>query len=1045
MDAQAVSIPPIGGIAWQVMNNKRQITVLVCVLLWSWAGSSFAVPVTFYESFAGNINFQMTGATRRTAADGVDACAVMPAGTTGSAILAGVPAGSTILAAYLHWAGSGSTPDTTVTFQGSTINASRQFAETFTLIPPGTDFDYFSGFADVTSLVTGNGSYSFSGLTVNTGAPHCGSSAVLAGWALIVVYEHASQPLRVLNIFDGFQYFRGSRIDLSASNFQIPAAGCGAGSDCKFGVVSWEGDAGNSAPLNGFSENLFINPPPPPAALSDAVNPVNNQYNSTISLPDVVGAPNSTTSYGVDIDVFALTTPAHLMAGDTSMITRYESGGDLVWLSAQVFSVRNTPVSDLAVTKSHSGDFVVGQQGVYTIGVSNNGPLSEPGPITVTDTLPAGLSFVSGTGTGWSCGAVGQDVTCTLTGALASGASAADITLTVNIAAAAVPSVTNTASVTGTNFDNVAANDSASDPTAVLVPDLSTSIKTVVDLNGGDADPGDTLRYTITVNETGGAAVTGVSVTDAIDALLNNFSVVSVPAGATNNSVAGSGPLDISNINVTANGSVDIVFDAMIAGTANPGDLINNTAVINNPASGVNTNAGAPTVTVSPSLIPNSGTKNLYPYFDGAAAPDTNTLQRVVPAVNSDQSYVAGNNGNFALVMTPSTQSALELGAGNIPVLLCMDRNNAAGGAGRNIDVALDYFATGAGGTNGVIGNQTLNGILTGNGFQVVTFNINLPADATLNVNTAIRMTLTNQSPAANRQVRLRSTASCGINSRIELNANTVINIDSVDVYDAAYPGGVIQPSYVPGSTVFIRSVISDPFGSFDINNANIEIINALGATVQASTPMAQVNDSGVATRTYEYQYTIPGTVADGNWTARVTANEGTEGAVSDLGIGTFLVGSPSISMLKLVSTISDPVNAGSNPKSIPGAIVEFQISASNSGYGPADADSVVIGDSISGDLQLLLGNPANPIQFIDGSPTSGLGFTFIDLANATDDIDFSNDGGSTFVTPVSDIDGFDITVPPVNFIRITPNGQFNGSTGSGDPNFTIRFRSRVR
>ena len=37
---------------------------------------------------------------------------------------------------------------------------------------------YFGGFADVTSRVAGNGSYTFSGLTVNTGAPHCGSSAV---------------------------------------------------------------------------------------------------------------------------------------------------------------------------------------------------------------------------------------------------------------------------------------------------------------------------------------------------------------------------------------------------------------------------------------------------------------------------------------------------------------------------------------------------------------------------------------------------------------------------------------------------------------------------------------------------------------------------------------------------------------------------------------------------------------------------------------------------------------------------------------------------
>jgi uncharacterized repeat protein (TIGR01451 family) len=620
---------------------------------------------------------------------------------------------------------------------------------------------------------------------------------------------------------------------------------------------------------------------------------------------------------------------------------------------------------------------------------------------------------------------------------LASGASAANITLTVNVAAAAAPSVLNTASVTGTNFDNVAANNSVDDPTTVLIPDLSTSIKTVVDLNGGDADPGDTLRYTITVNETGGAAATGVSVTDSIDPLLNNFSVVSFPPGATNNSIAGTGPLDISNINIAANGSVDIMFDATIAGTANPGDAINNTAVVTNPADGSNTNATAPVVIVSASAIPGSGIKNLYPYYASAAPP--NTLQRIVPAVDST---ITLNEGvNTTLVMTPQTQASLMLSAGNIQVPMCMQRSGF-NNFGRNLILTLDYV----GASIGTIGSQIQNGILNNNLWQLITFNINLPDDRILNPGTSIRLTVTNNSTGfGQRNVTLSSTQCGAGNSFVALNSGTVINVDSVDAYSVVYPGGVIQPSYVPGSTVFIRSVISDPFGSFDINNADIEIINALGATVQASTPMAQVNDSGVATRTYEYQYTIPGTVADGNWTARVTANEGTEGTVSDLGVGTFLVGSPSINMLKLVSTISDPVNAGSNPKSIPGAIVEFQISASNSGYGPADADSVVIGDSISSDLQLLLGNPADPIQFIDGSPTSGLGFTFIDLANATDDIGFSNDGGSTFVTPVSDVDGFDITVPPVNFIRITPGGQFNGSTGSGDPNFTVRFRARVR
>ena len=55
-----------------------------------------------------------------------------------------------------------------------------------------------------------------------------------------------------------------------------------------------------------------------------------------------------------------------------------------------------------------------------------------------------------------------------------------------------------------------AANNSASDATTVVGPNLSTSTKTVVDQNGGDPDPGDTLRYTLTLVETG-KIVCGIS------------------------------------------------------------------------------------------------------------------------------------------------------------------------------------------------------------------------------------------------------------------------------------------------------------------------------------------------------------------------------------------------------------------------------------------------------------------------------------------------------------------------------------------------------
>src|SRR5439155_992849 len=120
---------------------------------------------------------------------------------------------------------------------------------------------------------------------------------------------------------------------------------------------------------------------------------------------------------------------------------------------------------DLAMAKRHTAAFVDGANGTYTLVVSNVGTTATSGPITVTDPLPAGLSFVSGSGAGRSFAAAGGTVTATNNGSIAVGDSLV-FTLTVNVAPAAVPGVINTATVS-TSGDPYAANNTASDPTPV--------------------------------------------------------------------------------------------------------------------------------------------------------------------------------------------------------------------------------------------------------------------------------------------------------------------------------------------------------------------------------------------------------------------------------------------------------------------------------------------------------------------------------------------------------------------------------------------------
>jgi uncharacterized repeat protein (TIGR01451 family) len=126
--------------------------------------------------------------------------------------------------------------------------------------------------------------------------------------------------------------------------------------------------------------------------------------------------------------------------------------------------VAGTP--DLAVDKTHVGNFGVETRGTYTLTVRNVGSAATSGTIALTDELPPELAYVSAVGVGWTCSAAGQTVTCTRTSPIGAGASSVVI-LTVAVLASASGTVTNQAEVAVAGEVNVS-NNSAVDPTFVL-------------------------------------------------------------------------------------------------------------------------------------------------------------------------------------------------------------------------------------------------------------------------------------------------------------------------------------------------------------------------------------------------------------------------------------------------------------------------------------------------------------------------------------------------------------------------------------------------
>jgi len=159
-----------------------------------------------------------------------------------------------------------------------------------------------------------------------------------------------------------------------------------------------------------------------------------------------------------------------------------------------------------------------------------------------------------------------------------------------------------------------------------------------------------------------------------------------------------------------------------------------------------------------------------------------------------------------------------------------------------------------------------------------------------------------------------------------------------------------------------------------------------------------------------------------------------------------FTLAKVNLVIVKSLLTISDPVNGAVNPRAIPGAVVEYTVVVTNQGAGASDANSIHLSDFVPANSDLVVANiggaGSGPVAFTQGSPTSGLTYTFTSLASLADSLEFSSDGGTTWTyVPTPNGNGVDSAV---THLRVSPTGAFAAKVGVTGPSFTIRFRIRV-
>ena len=221
-------------------------------------------------------------------------------------------------------------------------------------------------------------------------------------------------------------------------------------------------------------------------------------------------------------------------------------------------------MADLSISKSDSTDPVLaGDNLTYTVMVDNAGP-NDATNVVVTDTLPAGVTFVSTTG----CSNDPNGVpTCNLGTVIAGGSASFDIEVTVNPGTSGT--LTNSVSVSSDTADPEPGDNSTSEDTTANLEHADLSI-TKTD----SADPvtaTDNLTYTVMVHNAGPHDATNVVVTDTLPAGVSFVGTV----GCAND------PFGVASCNLgTLTAGADAQFDITVAVASTTSGLITNTASV---------------------------------------------------------------------------------------------------------------------------------------------------------------------------------------------------------------------------------------------------------------------------------------------------------------------------------------------------------------------------------------------------------------------------------------------------------------------------------
>ena len=322
----------------------------------------------------------------------VDGNAFGPTFNSSNADLA-LPAGAVVKFAGLYWGGVSTSASrnqmllkTPATGGYSAITASQVDGSNLNIA------NNYAAFADVTALVLGGGNGTYWGANIQSAN---GVANRWGGWALIIVYESNTKPLRNLVVYDGYSSVFGAGSTFSLSGFLTPYSGPVMTQVGSFGFDGDLGTTGDTLQVRSSTNPVF-------QTISDAQNPGNNFYNSTVSDGGVAITtrnPLYANTLGVDLDRFTL--PAGVVGnGATGADIQVSTTGDqylpvvFTW-ATDIYVPVITPNIVKTSTDLNGGTLQPGDILRWNISLSNSG-LDTGTNLVLVDPIPAGTTYVPG-------------------------------------------------------------------------------------------------------------------------------------------------------------------------------------------------------------------------------------------------------------------------------------------------------------------------------------------------------------------------------------------------------------------------------------------------------------------------------------------------------------------------------------------------------------------------------------------------------------------------------------------------------------------------